>query len=151
MNKIWLTGNLCADPTLTETASGVKICRFSIAVARNYQTDGERKTDFFNCIAWRGLGETIARYTRKGNKVALTGSIELRTYEDREGIKRTAVDIVVQDVEFLTPRQTDEYSESNTTTPANQRSGSRQMGIGDYPVAVKPKLQPFDDDSDIPF
>ncbi len=154
MNKVFLIGNLTRDPELTETAGGVKICRFSIAVTRNYQTDGERKTDFFNCVAWRGLGETVARFTRKGNKVAVTGSIELRNYEDNQGVKRTGVDIVVQDVEFLTSRQTDDDVESgNVSHGASQRSGSRQMTVGDYPAAVKPQLVPFDmdDDSDIPF
>ena len=135
MNKVFLIGNLTRDPELTETASGVQICRFSIAVTRNYTgSDGERKTDFFNCVAWRGLGETVARYAHKGNKIAVSGSIELRNYEDRDGIKRTAVDIVAQDVEFLTPRQSDS---------GNDDTGYRSGG--------KPALQPFDDDGDIPF
>ncbi len=135
MNKVFLIGNLTRDPELTETASGVQICRFSIAVTRNYAgSDGERKTDFFNCVAWRGLGESVARYAHKGNKVAVSGSIELRNYEDRDGIKRTAVDIVAQDVEFLTPRQSDS---------GNDDTGYRSGG--------KPALQPFDDDGDIPF
>lgn len=141
MNKVFLIGNLTRDPELTETASGVKICRFAIAVNRSYSGgDGERKTDFFNCVAWRGLGETIARFTRKGTKVAVSGSIELRNYEDNQGVKRTAVDIVAQDVEFLSPRagssDYDEFSE-----PSQPASSGR----------AKPQLQPFDDDSDIPF
>ena len=81
MNKVFLIGNLTRDPELTETTSGVSICRFAIAVNRNYSgSDGERKTDFFNCTAWRGLGETVARYAKKGKKVAVSGSIELRNY-----------------------------------------------------------------------
>ena len=81
------------------------MCRFAIAVQRPYSSqDGERQTDFFECTAWRGLGETIARYTKKGKKVAVSGSIQLRNYEDNQGVKRTAVDIVVQDFEFLSPR-----------------------------------------------
>ena len=105
MNKVFLIGNLTRDPELTETNGGIKICRFAIAVNRNYSgSDGERKTDFFNCVAWRNLAETVARYTKKGIKVAVSGSIELRNYEDSQGVKRTGVDIVAQDVEFLTPR-----------------------------------------------
>lgn len=135
MNKVILIGNLTRDPELTETPSGVKVCCFSLAVTRNYTgSDGERKTDFFNCVAWRGLGETVAKYSRKGNKLSVSGSIELRNYEDNEGIKRTAVDIVAQDVEFLTPRQSD----SNDSV-SERRSGGR------------PALQEFDDDGDIPF
>lgn len=143
MNKVFLIGNLTRDPELTETTGGVKICRFSIAVNRNYTGgDGERKTDFFNCVAWRGLGETVARFTRKGNKVAVSGSIELRNYEDNQGVKRTGVDIVAQDVEFLSPRagSSDGFDDYDRQ-PAQPSSGGR----------AKPQLQPFDDDSDIPF
>lgn len=140
MNKVFLIGNLTRDPELTDTASGVSLCRFSIAVNRNYgSADGERKTDFFNVVAWRGLGEAVARYSKKGNKVAVSGSIELRNYEDSEGVKRIAVDIVAQDVEFLTPRssggQDDGYT-SDAPAPAERKRTS---------------LQALDDDGDIPF
>lgn len=139
MNKVFLIGNLTRDPELTETAGGIKICRFAIAVNRNYSgADGERKTDFFNVVAWRGLGETVARFARKGNKVAVSGSIEIRNYEDSQGARRTAVDIVAQDVEFLTPRGQTSSDESIEEEKAPQ-SGK------------KPSLQMFDDDGDIPF
>ena len=134
MNKVFLIGNLTRDPELTETASGIAVCKFSIAVSRNYTTsDGERQTDFFNCIAWRGLGETIARYCKKGKKISVVGSVEMRNYEDNNGIKRTAVDVIVQDCEFLSPKDNDEADEPKPT-------GKK-----------KPTLQPMDDDSDIPF
>ena len=139
MNKVFLIGNLTRDPELTETTSGVSLCRFSIAVNRNYGgADGERKTDFFNVVAWRGLGETVARYAKKGNKVAVSGSIELRNYEDGQREKRTGVDIVAQDVEFLTPKgsQGDSGYVADSPAPADRKRAS---------------LQAFDDDSDIPF
>ena len=119
MNKVFLIGNLTRDPELTETQSGVKICRFSIAVSRSFTgADGERQTDFFNCVAWRGLAENVARYCRKGNKVAVSGSIETRNYEDSQGIKRTATDIVASDVEFLTPRSgSDDYDDVGHEIP----------------------------------
>lgn len=140
MNKVFLIGNLTRDPELTETSGGIKICRFSIAVNRNYSgADGERKTDFFNCVAWRNLAETVARYTRKGIKVAVSGSIELRNYEDSQGIKRTGVDIVAQDVEFLTPKGASNGDGYDDAPAPSARGGA------------KPQLQPFDDDSDIPF
>ena len=141
MNKVFLIGNLTRDPELSETTSGVALCRFSIAVNRNYgSADGERKTDFFNVVAWRGLGETVARYAKKGNKVAVSGSIELRNYEDSQGVKRTGVDIVAQDVEFLSPKngaQNDDFYDSSETRTT--------------PAKKKPALQAFDDDGDIPF
>lgn len=140
MNKVFLIGNLTRDPETRETPSGVTMCRFAIAVQRPYSSqDGERQTDFFECTAWRGLGETIARYTKKGNKVAVSGSIQLRNYEDNQGMKRTAVDIIVQDCEFLTPKS----------------SGDSFDEVADAPRASAPKkkptLQAMDDDSDIPF
>lgn len=128
MNQVNLIGNLTKDPELVETPGGVKVCRFAIAVNRNYKSsDGERKTDYFNCVAWRGLGETVAKYTKKGNKIRVTGSIETNTYEDSKGVKRTGVDIVAQDVEFLTAKSSAEDD------------------------AASKHLQPINDDTDIPF
>ena len=144
MNQVFLIGNLTRDPELTETSGGVAICRFAIAVNRNYTgSDGERKTDFFNCVAWRGLGERVARYVKKGNKVAVSGSIETRNYEDSTGAKRTAIDIVCDNVEFLTPRGNGDGSGYVADEPAErpQNNGNRRQ----------PSLQPFDDDGDIPF
>ena len=139
MNKVFLIGNLTRDPELTETPSGVPVCRFAIAVNRNYASqDGERQTDFFNCTAWRAMAETIARYTKKGNKVAVTGSIQLRNYEDNQGVKRTAVDIIAQDIEFLTPKAN---SESFDDADMPRQSSPKK----------KPTLTAMDDDSDIPF
>ena len=139
MNKVILIGNLTRDPELTETQSGVKLCRFTIAVNRPYTNgDGERQTDFFNCTAWRGTAENVAKYCKKGNKIAVTGSLQMRNYEDNDGIKRIAVDVIAQDVEFLMQksREDDFYD-----APAPSAKGT----------ARKPRLESFDDDGDIPF
>ena len=134
MNKVYLIGNMTREPELAETHSGVAVARFSIAVSRQYQdSNGERQTDFFNCVAWRGLAETIAKYCKKGSKVAVCGSIQLRNYEDNQGVKRQAVDIVVQDCEFLTPKQ-EELTENRKTSTKS-----------------KPTLTPVEIDEDIPF
>ncbi len=144
MNKVFLIGNLTRDPELTETASGVSVCHFSIAVNRSYSSpDGERQTDFFNVTAWRGLADTVAKYTKKGNKVAVSGSIQLRTYDDNQGVRRTAVDVIAQDVEFLTSKTAtsgDDFYDAPAPSPA-----------GNAPARKKPALQSFDDDGDIPF
>ncbi|MCI8499487.1 MAG: single-stranded DNA-binding protein [Clostridia bacterium] len=141
MNKVFLIGNLTRDPELTETAGGVSVCHFAIAVNRSYtSSEGERLTDFFNVTAWRGLADTVARYTKKGSKVAVSGSIQIRNYEDNAGNKRTAVDVIAQDVEFLTQKsqnQGDDFYDS----PAPQQSAPKK----------KPALESFDDDGDIPF
>lgn len=142
MNKIYLIGNLTRDPELIETASGVQRCRFTIAVSRNYRSaDGERQTDFFNCVAWRTQAELVARYTRKGNKLCVVGSLEMRDYEDNTGARRTAVEVQVQDVEFLTPK-TDDESSFDAAEPAPRATAAPKR---------KPQLQPMDDDGDIPF
>ena len=139
MNKVFLIGNLTRDPELSETPSGVAVCHFSIAVNRNYSSgDGERQTDFFNCVAWRGLGETIARYTKKGKKVSIVGTIQTRTYENNQGVKVSAIDIVAQEVEFLSPKDGGDRFDD---VPPASTGGARR----------KPTLQPMDDDSDIPF
>lgn len=117
MNKVFLIGNLTRDPELTETQSGVSVCRFSIAV--NRRKDSEQVSDFYNVTAWRGLGETVAKYTKKGNKIAVCGNIELRKYEDREGIERTAIDIIAQDIEFLTPKADGESENSGGSARAD--------------------------------
>ena len=130
MNKIFLIGNLTRDPELSETQSGIAVCRFAIAVNRRRTSEGEPQTDFFNVTAWRGLAESVARYCKKGNKVAVTGSVQIRTYEGNDGVKRTSVDVVAEDVEFLTPKAQDGAEEPKK----------------------KPVLEPLDDDyPDIPF
>ena len=111
MNKVILIGNLTRDPELTETPSGVPVCRFAIAVSRDYaNADGTRETDFFNITVWRGRAENCGKYLKKGNKVAVFGSLQNRSYEDKDGIKRTVTDVIASDVEFLTPKQSEEES-----------------------------------------
>ena len=119
MNKVILVGNLTRDPELSETGSGVSMCRFSIAVSRDYaNADGNRETDFFNITVWRNRAEVCARYLKKGNKVGIVGSIQNRTYDDKDGNKRTVTDIVASEVEFLTPKnaQTDVGSDEEVST-----------------------------------
>lgn len=109
MNKVVLIGNLTKDPELSETPSGVAVCRFSVAVTRDYaNSDGTRETDFFNITVWRGLAKNCEKYLKKGNKVAIVGSLQTRSYEDKNGIKRTVTDIVANEVEFLTPKNSND-------------------------------------------
>lgn len=137
MNKVILIGNLTRDPELSSTSSGVSVCRFSIAVSRPYtQGDGEKKTDFFNCTAWKGMADNVAKYCRKGNKIALEGSVQIRTYEDNNGYQRTAVDVICSNVEFLTPRT---KAAGDTT---EQKGGTGRK------IA---HLEAFEDDDDSPF
>lgn len=100
MNKVFLIGNLTRDPESGTTPSGVNYCRFSIAVNRRFSRENN-ETDYFNISTWRGLADNCARLLTKGRKVAVTGSIQIRNYEANDGSKRTSVDIMADEVEFL--------------------------------------------------
>lgn len=106
MNKVYLIGNLTRDPELRTTGSGIQVCNFSIAVNRHFknQQTGQTETDYFNIVAWRQLAELCSRYLAKGRKVAVFGSLQTRTYEAQDGSKRTATDIVADEVEFLSAK-----------------------------------------------
>ena len=115
MNKIILIGNLTKDPELTTTANGTSVCKFTLAVNRNYtDNEGNRKADYFNIVVWRGQGENCAKWLKKGSKVSIVGSVENRSYEDKEGVKRTATDIVANEVEFLNPKSDAESTKNKT-------------------------------------
>ncbi len=124
MNRVILIGNLTRDPELNETPSGVARCSFAVAVTRDYaNSDGTRETDFFNITVWRRLAENCGKYLKKGNKVAIIGSLQNRSYEDKDGIKRNVTDVVASDVEFLTPKsaQGDYESEPNVSAAKRER------------------------------
>lgn len=136
MNKVILIGNLTRDPELKTTPSGVSVCSFSIAVNRNYtNAAGEREADFINITVWRGLAENCAKYLSKGRKVAVAGSIQTRTYDDKDGNKRYATEVVADDVEFITPK-----SEGGGSYDAPKAQSKKQVS----------ELEPVDND-ELPF
>lgn len=107
MNKVFLIGNLTREPESNTTASGIQMCRFSIAVGRRFKNaEGENETDFFNIIAWRGLADTCGKYLHKGSKVAIVGSLQTRSYDAEDGTKKYVTEVVAEEVEFLTPKGT---------------------------------------------
>lgn len=142
MNRIHLIGNLTRDPELSETPAGVAVCKFSVAVGRAYaDQNGEKQTDFFNCTAWRGQAENIAKYCAKGNKIAVVGSMQSRAYEDRQGVKKTAWEVQISEIEFLSPH---EAQEKESELPRGNTRGQAKN-------VKKPVLQALDEDDDIPF
>ena len=146
MNKIVLIGNLTRDPDSRSTPSGVTGCSFTIAVNRRFPSQGtERQTDFFRINAWRQLGENCARYLTKGKKVAVVGELQARTYEDKDGNTRMSLDVSADEVEFLSPRGSEEggYSGGNQ----GYSGGSQNRGT------VQPDTTGFADitSDDIPF
>ena len=130
MNKVFLIGNLTKDPEMRSTQSGVAVCNFSIAVNRRFRNaqTGQQETDFLNVIAWRQLAELCSKYLAKGRKVAVAGSIQTRTYEAKDGSKRSAFDIVADEVEFLSANQNGgehgaQSASDAYTTAAHKESG----------------------------
>lgn len=116
MNKAFLIGNLTRDPELAQTNSGKSVCKFSIAVNRNYtQADGEKVTDYFTIVTWNGQAENCARYLKKGKKIAVVGELQQRSFEGNDGVKRTVIEIQAQEVEFLSPMERQESNNRRET------------------------------------
>lgn len=102
LNKVILTGRLTAAPELKTTTGGISVTTFSIAVQRQYKSaDGSYPTDFINIVAWRSTAEFITRFFEKGQLIAIVGSIQTRNYEDKTGAKRTAVEVVADEAQFI--------------------------------------------------
>ncbi|GCE04527.1 single-stranded DNA-binding protein [Dictyobacter aurantiacus] len=105
MNKIMLIGNLGRDPEMNYTQNGTAVTKFSLAVTRRSKSpSGERETDWFNIVAWNQLAETCSNYLKKGQKVYVEGRLEQRKYTDKEGVQRTVIDVIINDMEMLTPK-----------------------------------------------
>lgn len=101
-NKIILIGRTTADPEMRSTTSGTAVTKFTLAVARSFKgKDGEKKTDFLNCVAWRGLAETVANHVKKGYLLAVEGRMETHSYEDKDGNKRKEYEVICENVRFL--------------------------------------------------
>jgi len=102
MNKVFLIGNVCADPTMSSTPAGVTVCTFSVAADRRFKdAHGEKQTDFFRVQAWRQLGDVCGKYVKKGMKVGVIGELQARTYEAKDGTTRMSLDVNADEVEFM--------------------------------------------------
>ena len=150
MNKVYLIGNLTRDPEMRSTSAGIPVCNFSIAVNRRFKNaqTGQQETDFFNIVAWRQLAELCGRYLAKGRKVAVFGSIQTRSYEAQDGTKRTAFDIVADEVEFLSSANAGSVPSSDYHAAVSPAPVQRQQA---------PSYAPADsgftqvDDDELPF
>jgi len=105
LNKIILMGRLTRDPELRSTQSGISVTSFSLAVERDFGRGEERQTDFFDIVAWRQTAEFVQKYFRKGQLVAVDGRLQTRKWEDRDGNKRTAYEVVADNVYFAERKQ----------------------------------------------
>lgn len=100
LNVVVLTGRLTADPELKTTSSGIAVCSFSIAVERRYRSGEERQVDFINIVAWRASAEFVAKYFKRGQMIAVEGSLQSRRYQDKDGKNRTIYEVVASNVQF---------------------------------------------------
>lgn len=158
LNIAVLMGRLVADPELRHTTSGIATCTIRIAVDRSYVRAGEeRKTDFIDVVAWRQTAEFVCKYFRKGNLIAVDGSIQTRNYEDKNGNKRTAFEVVANNVNFTGERsgggsQGGYGGQGNYSAPA-QTPAARPAAAEpvSYSVGSDDDFSIIDDNDDIPF
>lgn len=115
LNRIILIGRLVADPQLRYTQNGVAVTNFTLAVDRPFSSqNGERETDFIDIVAWRKQAETCANHLNKGRLVAVEGRLQIRSYDDRDGIRRKAAEVVADQVRFLDWPDRNNSSDNNT-------------------------------------
>lgn len=141
INTTVLMGRLTFEPELRTTPSGVSVVRFQVAVDRGRAKDGERQTDFIDCVAWRQSAEFIARYFHKGSLIAVEGSIQTQTYTDKNGNKRKQVEVLANRVSFCGSKsEGGAPSTPNENVPSYSSAGDNT----DFEEIV-------DDDDDLPF
>lgn len=154
LNAIAIVGRLVADPELRKTTNGFSTTTFRIACDRSYsRSGGERQTDFFDVVAWRNTAEFVTKYFRKGQLIAVDGSMHMRSYEDREGKKRTVYEIAANNVHFVGSKAesgggdtaaAQDYSQPAAPRAAVQEAPSYSSGNADDFAVI-------DDTEDLPF
>jgi single-strand DNA-binding protein len=137
LNKVILGGRVTADPEFKATPQGISVCSFSVAVNRRSK-DGQAPADFINCQAWRATAEFIHRYFKKGSSICLVGSIQTRTWNDQQGNKRYATEVIVDEAYFVD-------SKSDNAAPAFG------MDAASFQTQQAPKFEEIAGDDDLPF
>ncbi|MBQ8015971.1 MAG: single-stranded DNA-binding protein [Clostridia bacterium] len=147
LNNAVIMGRLVADPELRTTGSGISVTSFTVAVDRRFNRQGEdRQADFIDIIAWRQTAEFVCKYFRKGSMIAIQGYIQTRMYEDKNGNKRKAVEIVADNVSFCGSK-----SESNTgSSYARDDSFMNAQPAPSYSTADEGDFKEIPED-DLPF
>lgn len=133
MNKVILIGRLTKDPVLTTVSTGTNVCKFTLAVDRQFKdASGNKQADFLNIVVWRAQADNCAKYLRKGSQCAVVGSIQTRTYDDKNNEKKYVTEITADNVEFL--------GKPTGGDTGNEINGDAVSGGG------IDTLQPIDDD-----
>jgi single-strand DNA-binding protein len=153
LNVAVLMGRLVADPELRQTPSGVSVTSFTLAVDRSYVKAGtERQTDFIDVVAWRGTAEFVCKYFRKGQLAAVQGSIQTRSYTDKEGNKRKAFEIVADNVHFAESKRDGASGGSRPVERTETRQPAQNTQAS--PAYSSGKVDDFEElpsDDDLPF
>lgn len=147
MNKIILIGRITADPELRQTTSNVPAVQFTLAVSRNFKNqNGEIESDFIRCVGYRKTAELINTYVKKGNRLAIEGRLQTRTYEKDDGTKVNVSEVMIDAVEFV---QDAKSRNSNENTPAPSQNSNDGIDVyKEFGTSVKASEI---DDSDLPF
>ena len=132
LNKVILGGRLTADPELKQTPQGVSVTSFSVAINRRGK---EQQADFINCIAWRQTAEIICKFFKKGSSICIVGNIQVRTWNDNNGNKRYATEVIADEVHFVDSR--DEQSAA--------------QGAPTFTTAQAPQFEEISPEDDLPF
>ena len=167
LNHIVIMGRLTRDPELRRTGSGIAVASFSVAVDRDFgkNENGEKETDFIDCVAWRNTAEFVSKYVTKGRMVAVSGRLQIRSWTDKEGNKRRTAEIVADNVYFGDSRRDSEgggnpyggnayggntYGGNSYAAPASAPAPN----YGSYPAPSAPAsdfAMLEDDDAQLPF
>lgn len=151
LNVVAIMGRLVADPELRTTTQGNSVCSFRIACDRSYVQQGqERQADFIDIVAWRQQAEFVSKYFQRGSLIAVEGSLQTRQYQDKQGNKRTAVEVVANNISFAGAKRQDgqnapsyEQQTFNHVQQAKAQTGFAQGNADDFAV--------IDDNDDLPF
>lgn len=147
LNNVVIMGRLTADPELRQTASGIEVTSFCVAVDRGYVRQGEeRQADFINCVAWRQSAKFITSYFHKGSMIAITGSLQTRNYEDKSGAKRTATEVVVDSASFCGSK-----SETGSASRSVSEDPTFNAPAPSYSTGDTSDFEELTGDDDLPF
>lgn len=150
LNVVAIMGRLIADPEVRTTQSGTSVCSFRIACDRNFARQGEqRQADFIDIVAWRQQADFVSKYFRKGNMIAIEGSLQSRQYQDKNGNKRTVLEVVANNINFAGSKGSNKsnggYQNTPSTRPADvEAAPSYSNGEADDFAVI-------DDTDDLPF
>lgn len=143
LNKAILMGRLVRDPELRRTQSNTAVASFTLAIDRQRDKDGNRQTDFIDCVAWGKKAEFLTRYFTKGMAVIIVGQIQSRNWEDKNGNKRTTIEVSCEDVSFGETKKNREQTSERAQMPAGGFLGEDSSGFADASDDY--------DDNDVPF